>query len=337
MRAGDPARSPSRRRYFPSLEGLEVRALLSAQHSAGHARAIQPPNGPDLNLIVAKSNEVAASDPTANRVPPTRGQATATPPWVNANLIQSLAAQVYSPITTTVPIKIGTTVFPPGTYAVPQPTETEIHHETFWAEFVGRYSVGPPRFSDQSATIHIYSDGRNVASNLFSQGRGQVLLSPPADPTATPTVNDPLAGQVAGLVALFPANVLQSGTSFYLDATNLPGVASNDPAALDHGLPSKLQLILDPQAPTGGMGLNPEAITTPSVQTNAITGQTINPIGSSAGAASYAQGLAVIEIKYAPDNHLRAGATQSGVVLVRMQGVIKPAGSVANPLYKGIN
>lgn len=337
MQAGDPAKRPRRRRYFPSLEGLEVRELLSAQHPAGHAVDVQTRNGPDLNIVVAKSNDVAASGRGANRVPPTKGQASATPPWVNESLIQSLAAQVYSPITTTVPIKIGTTVFPPGTYAVAQPSQAEIHRETFWAEFVGRYSVGPPRFSDQAATIHIYSDGRSAVSNLFLNGRAQVLLFPPADPKAAPTTNDPKAGQIAGLVTLFPANVLQSSSSFFLDATNVPGLASNDPRALNHGLPSQLKIILDPTAPDGGLGLNPVAATTPPVQTNAITGKAVPLIGSSAGAVAGTQGLGILDIKYLPDNRLRAGALQSGVVLVRMQGVIKPAGAVANPLYVGIN
>jgi hypothetical protein len=337
MPVGDPAKCPRRRRYSPSLEGLEVRALLTAPHPSGHLADLPNPSGPSLNLIVANSPGAAAISRPASRVPPTKGQTTATPPWVNESLIQTLAAKVSAPITTTVPIKIGNTVFPPGTYPVPQPTQAEIHRETFWAEFVGRYSVGPPRFSNQAVTIHIYSNGRDARSNLFLSGRAQVLLFPPADPTATPTTNDPLAGQVVGLVTLFPANVLQSGTSFFLDAINLPGVASNDPSALDHGLPSRLQLILDPSAPVGGMGLTASSLTTPPVQTNANTGQAIAPIGGSAGAAAYNQGLAVLDIKYSPDNRLRAGAEQSGVVLVRMQGVIKPTGGVSNILYPGIN
>jgi len=337
MRAGDPARAPTSRRYLPALEGLEVRELLSARPALGQAAHLRIRNGPDLNLIVANQAPDAASSRPASRPQSAHGRASATPPWVNESLIQSLAAQVYSPITTTEPIKIGSTVFPPGTYAVPQPTQAEIRRETFWAEWVGRYSVGPPRFSNQAATIHIYSNGRSVASSLFLQGRGQVLLFPPADPTATPTTNDPMAGQVAGLVTLFPANVLQSSSSFFLDATNLPGVASNDPRALNHGLPSQLRIILDPTAPDGGLGLNPVSATTPPVQTNAITGKAVPLFGSSGGAVSYTQGLGILDIKYSPDNRLRAGATQSGSVIVRMQGVIKPAGPVANALYQGIN
>ena len=36
-------------------------------------------------------------------------------------------------VTTTSPIKIGNQVFPPGTYAVPQPTGREIHRQLFTA------------------------------------------------------------------------------------------------------------------------------------------------------------------------------------------------------------
>jgi len=45
------------------------------------------------------------------------------------------------------------------TKKVPQPTPREVRRGTLWAEFVGRYSVRPPRFSNQSATIHIFSNG----------------------------------------------------------------------------------------------------------------------------------------------------------------------------------
>ena len=107
----------------------------------------------------------------------------------------------------------------------------EVARQTFWVEFVGHYSVGPPRFSNQSATIHIFSDGKSVTSNQFKKGRAQVLLFPPADPTAKPTTEDPVAGQVTGLVSVFSSNVLQSGSVLFAEATNLPGVASNDPAA----------------------------------------------------------------------------------------------------------
>ena len=80
-----------------------------------------------------------------------------------------------------------------------------------------------------------------MTSNQFLNGRAQILLFPPADPTAKPTTDDPVAGQVAGLFSVFAANVLQSGSVLFAEITNLPGVASNDPSALDHGLPSHLE------------------------------------------------------------------------------------------------
>ena len=48
------------------------------------------------------------------------------------------------------------------------------------------------------------------------------------------------------------------------------------------------------------------------------------------------QGGGEIDIKYIPTDHLRAGASQSGTVIVRVQGLINTTG-VTNPLYKGIN
>ncbi len=263
-------------------------------------------------------------------------QAAATPSWVNHSLLDSIASQLYAPITTTQPVQVGNQVFPPGTYSVPQPTQSEIRRETFWAEFVGHYSVGPPRFSNQSATIHIYSNGRSVSSNQFLTGRGQVLLFPPADPTATPTTEDPVAGQVVAQISLFAANVLQSGTVLFAQATNVPGVASNDPGALDHGLPSHLAFQIDPGGVSGGTYSTPAYTTTPPTITDPTTRQALPLEGGSGGAVAFNQGAGIIDIKYEPDNHLRARASQSGTVVVKMQGLINVTG-VLNPLYKGIN
>jgi hypothetical protein len=255
---------------------------------------------------------------------------------VNQAFLNSLASQLYAPITTTQPIQLGNQVFPPGTYAVPQPTSAEIRRQTFWAEFVGRYSVGAPRFSNQSATIHIFSNGRDVTSNQFLVGRGQVLLFPPADPNAKPTTLDPVAGQVTGLISLFAANILQSGSVLFAEARNVPGVASNDPSALDHGLPSHLAFQIDPGGVSGGSYSTPQFTTTPPTLTDPATGQALVLTGGSGGAVAFNQGAGMIDIKYKPDNRLRAGASQSGTVVVRMQGLINLTG-VLNPLYKGIN
>ncbi len=138
-----------------------------------------------------------------------------------------------------------------------------------------------------------------------------------------------MAGQVAGLLSLFPANALQSGTSLFAEITNLPGVASNDPTMLDHGLPSHLQFTLDTGGVTGGVYSVPAyTVTTGAGESNQV-------VGGNGGAVSF-QGAGQIDIQYIPTDHLRAGARQSGTVIVRVQGLINTTG-VTNALYKGIN
>ena len=169
-----------------------------------------------------------------------------------------------------------------------------------------------------------------MTSNQSLNGRAQILLFPPADPTATPTTLDPLAGQNAGLFSLFAANALQSGTVLFANITNLPNVASNDPSTLDNGLPSQLQFLIDPGGVSGGV------YSTPAYTVTTSSGPSSQLDGGSGGAIAFNQGGGVIDIKYIPTNHLRAGASQSGTVIVRMQGLINTTG-VTNPLYSGIN
>jgi hypothetical protein len=297
---------------------------------------VEVPAGTRAGSVAGRAAAGTSAQAAARLAQAASGEAAATPPWVSQTFLNSLAGQLYAPIKTTQPIQVGSQIFPPGTYKVPQPSQAEIRRETFWTEFVGHYSVGAPRFSNQSATIHIFSNGRDVTSNQFLLGRGQVLLFPPADPNAKPTTEDPVAGQVTGLISLFAANILQSGSVLFSQATNVPGVASNDPSALDHGLPSHLAFQIDPGGVSGGTYSTPQYTTTPPTITDPATGQPILLEGGSGGAVAFNQGAGIIDIKYMPNNHLRAGATQSGTVVVRMQGLINLTG-VLNPLYKGIN
>ncbi len=253
------------------------------------------------------------------------------PGWVKPAILQQVAASLYAPITTTTTTTVGNQSFPPGTYSVPQPTNAEIHRETFWMEFVGHYYVGAPRFSNQSATIHIYSNGRDVTSNQTSHARAQLILFPPANPSASPTTNDPMAGQVAGLLSLFPANALQSGSSLFAEVANRPNVPSNSPRFLNHGLPSQMKFILDPGGVTGGMYSVPAyTVYTPGV------GESTPITAGNGGAVGFQQGSGVIDVKYIPTDHFRAGASPSGTAIVRVQGLMNLTG-VANPLYAGIN
>lgn len=293
----------------PRLEDLEPREMPSTVPSVGSAP--KP---------AASAAQVASPSSTPAGLPP----------WVKPSILQQTAQTLYGPITTTSDTTVGGTTFPPGTYTVPQPTPGELARQTFWMQFVGHYYVGAPRFSNQSATIHIYSNGRNVQSNQSSHSRAQLLLLPPADPSASPTPNDPMAGQVAGLLSMFPANALQSGSSFFADAHNLPDVPSNDPNFLDHGLPAHMQFILEPNGITAGIYSYPTyTVYTPGVGESATT------TGGNGGAVSV-QGAGEIDIQYIPNNHLRGRAAQSGTAIVRVQGLLNLTG-VTNPLYKGIN
>lgn len=283
--------------------------------------------GPYLNLIVLRDS--SPKDSKARSHAAGSVSSAATPPWVSQAVLRQVAASLYAPITTTTAATVGGQTFPPGTYPVPQPTPDEIRRETFWMEFVGHYYVGAPRFSNQSATIHIYSNGRDVTSNQSFNARAQLVLLPPADPSASPTTDDPMAGQVAGLLSMFPANALQSGSSFFGDVTNLPGVPSNAPGVLDHGLPTHVGFRLDPDGVTGGVySVTAYTVTTPSGQSSPI-------VGGNGGAVSI-QGAGEIDIKYLPSDRPGARAARSGTAIVRVQGLLNLTG-VTNPLFKGIN
>jgi hypothetical protein len=302
----------SRRSCRPSLEGLEARHLPSVA-----AVLAEPPS--------AGGNVVSALG--------TGGHITGAPLHVDPTLIPGFLQALHGPVTTTVPIQIGNQVFPPGTYAVPQPTDAEVKRESAIVKFIGRYYVGPPRFSNQASTIHIYSKGNSTASNQFLKGRTQIVLFPPADPTAQPTTNDPVAGQTVGLMSVFPNNALQTSAAFFLDVSNVPGIASNDPQALDHGLPSHLAVAIDNVS--GGAYSTPGYATTPARQTNPLTGAPIPVIGGAGGAVGFYQGMGILDIKYIPDNRLRAGASSSGTVIVTMQGLFNLTGAltaIARPI-----
>jgi hypothetical protein len=298
----------ARRTCRPGLEGLETRDLPST--AAPLAQLPRPGGGLAQTLgSLSTSIPVKPADPA---------------------LISGLVKRRYAPVTTTFPIKIGNQVFPPGTFPVPQPTGTEVQRETFVERFTGRYFVGPPRFSNQSSSIHIYSNGANAMSNQFLHGRSQIILFTPADPTT----NDPVAGQVIGLATTFPQNFLQSSSNLFMDVTNVPGVASNDPKALDHGLPSHLALTADPVS--GGVYAGPQFTSTPAVQTNAATGQPFPLIPGTSGYVNFLDGTGVLDIKYMPDKHPRSGTLGSGVAIVTMQGLINTTGATS-AIAKQIN
>lgn len=311
-------RAQRSRRCRPRLEDLEPREVPSTLHVVSPAGTGS--KGPSLNLIVQK--EAAAEGDAAST---SINSSSTTPPWVSQTVLQQVADEMYAPVTTTTSETVDGVTYPPGTYSVPQPTPSEIRRETFWMEFVGTYYVGAPRFSDQSSTIHIYSNGRDVTSNQSLNARAQLLLLPPADPSATPTTDDPMAGQVAGLLSMFPSNALQSGSSFFADVSNLPDAPSDTPGVLVHGLPTHVRFTLDPDGVTGGV------YSVPAYTVLTSSGESYQLSGGNGGPVSI-RGGGEIDIKYIPSGP----SGRTGTAIVRVQGLLNLTG-VTNPLYKGIN
>ncbi len=177
-------------------------------------------------------------------------------------------------------------LYGPGSASPMTPTPREIKRQTFTARWIGRYTIGPPRFNDRASTIHFY--GVDGGSNAFLKGKFQIALFPPADPNAAPTPGDPYAGQTTGVAALFPQNYLQTGGLLVLD---LHGAQGN-PAA-NGSLPRHLTWTFD---------------------TNS-GGPFIAPVG-------FNQGAGTLDIVYRPSAHTRAGTLGSGVAMVTFQGLL---------------
>ena len=74
-------------------------------------------------------------------------------------------------------------------------------------------------------------------------------------------------------MSIFAANVLQSGSVLFAEVTNVPGVASDAPSSLNHGLPSQVEFMIDPNGVSGGISSTPASSTTPVTVTNADTGR----------------------------------------------------------------
>ncbi len=114
------------------------------------------------------------------------------------------------------------------------PSPRQLKRQLFTAAWVGQYTVGEPLFSDRASTIHAYAV--SGGSNQFLKGKLNLVLYPPADPSATPTPGNPYANQVTGIAGLFPENILQSGSTLVLDLNSTPGPGANPlelPTAVD--------------------------------------------------------------------------------------------------------
>jgi hypothetical protein len=250
MRPHDP--HVRRHRHRPLLERLEARELLSTGASS---------------TPISSRHESPATGRLAHVDSPNGLQGKRPPgPFLNPQVIQQVVAKLYPPGS------------PTGT-----PTPREIKRETFTARWIGQYTVGPPRFTDRSTTIHAY--GVAGGSNQFLKGKFQLALFPPANPNATPTPGDPYANQVTGVASLFNQNYLQTGGAVVLD---LNGAASP--------------------------GSNPTHLTW-TYDSNTSSGPYAAPAG-------FTEGAGILDIQYIPDAHPLPGTSGSGKVIVTFQGLI---------------
>jgi hypothetical protein len=290
MRPVDP-RPRRLRRSRPIVEGLEVRELLSTAN-----RSAAPPHSGlrhDSVAVQAHAQQERAATRQDRRA--SARQAHTDSPnglqgvlpsgrFLNPKVIQQFAPLLY----------------PPGS-ATGTATPREIQRETFTGRWVGRYTVGAPRFSDRASTIHAY--GTDGGSNQFLKGKLDLVLFPPADPGATPTPGNPYANQVTGIVGLINQNLLQSGGVLVLDLNGTPTPGS-DPLAL----PTHLTWTYD---------------------ANTSAGQYAAP-------ALFTQGAGILDIKWFPDAHPFPGTRGSGKLIVTFQGLINYS-QLVSPISKVIS
>ncbi len=261
MRSRDPWRARCRLR--PILEDLEGRELPSAL-SAPSPAAVRERNSP-ATAIVARPD--SPNGLIGKRAPG---------PFLDPAILQQVAAVLY-----------------PASSAPGAPTADEIRRQTFTARWDGKYTVGPPRFSDRASTIHLY--GVSGGSNQFLKGKFDIAIFPPADPAAMPTPGNLYANQITGVASLFGQNYLQSGAMVVLDLNGTPAAGTTPDA-----LPTRLNWTYD---------------------SNTSGGPYAAPGGVVPG-SGYTQGAGVMQLRWRPDPHPLAGTSGSGRVIITFQGLI---------------
>ncbi len=289
---------PPRRRAWPAVEGLEPRELMASVPISNIPLPFRPTLTP------------------SSYGPPSPGHLAynGLQPDGSANFINQIQQQVYPSSTPYPGSTNGSIPLPPqpGNLAGPayNPTPAEQAREYFESITVGRYSVTPPRFSNQGFTIHASS--KMSSSNQFLKSRAQLLIFTPAvDPTGLPTP-PALTQQYAntngvynGLGVFVPYNALSTSNELILDLTPTATTATKLVNGLN--LPTSMNWTLDP----AGAG----AFTSP---------------------AGFNQGAGTLKIVYTPDATPRGGAIQSGKITYVFQGLINTS-SVLDSIDRLIN
>jgi hypothetical protein len=271
------------------VEGLEPRDLpsgilpklaLAHQGTLSHSAAVP------IMAHVDKSGHPLAANGRIAHVDSPNGLLGRRPagPFLNPKVIQHYANVLYGPNSVT-----------PMT-----PTPREVQRQIFTGRWIGEYTIGLPRFSDRSSTIHAWS--KMGGSDQFLKGKLNLVLFQPADPGATPTPGNPYANQITGIAGLFPQNLLQSSAALVLDLNGTPGTSAGVGPS---GLPTHL---------------------TWSYDNNASAGPYAAPIG-------FLQGAGTLDIQWVPDAHPLPGTMGSGKVVFTFQGLINGS-QLVSPISK---
>jgi hypothetical protein len=289
MRLDDP-RVRWSRRHRPAVDSLECRELLSTVAiPPGQARPGPRPAAALIQAHVPAAESRQRARPTADQAhtDSPNGLLGKRPPgsFLNPKVIQEYASLLYGP----------------NSAAPMTPTPREIQRQIFTGRWIGRYTIGPPRFSDRASTIHAWS--KSGGSDQFLKGKLDLVLFPPADPGATPTPGNPFANQVTGTAGLFSQNLLQSGGVLVLDINGPPS-----PGSAPTALPTHLTWTYD---------------------FNTSAGQYAAPV-------PFLQGAGTVDFQWVPDAHPLPGTLGSGKVIVTFQGLIN-ASQLVSPISKFIS
>ena len=114
------------------------------------------------------------------------------------------------------------------------PSAHELVRQSYIGKFVGSYTVGSGRFSDQASQIYTLGSG---TSNQSLHGQYQMRVTLPKDPKAN----------IGGVIALFGTNVATTGSTLILDLTA-------DPNSRVRGLPTHYTWSVSPSS--GGLYTN---------------------------------------------------------------------------------
>lgn len=190
--------------------------------------------------------------------------------FVNPNVIAYFESLLYGPNSTT-----------PMT-----PSAASLQRQLFTGRWIGRYTVGPPRFNDRASTIHLWAV--SGGSNQFHKGKFNMVLFPPADPNAVPNPGDPFVNQTTGLATMFNQNFLQTGGMLIVDVNGRPA-----PGASPNAFPTDLTWTFDSSS-----------------------------AGPYTAPAGFTQGAGSLNIQYEPSRRPLPGTEGSGKMIVTFQGLI---------------